>query len=294
VIAAVGRAIDSRADSDSRGDSDLRVAARTLARSGSHRSASTHRVPAKSATSVVRANTVVGATAALGAVVTGGFVAISPGTTSDIAAADVGTSLTPMDLANASQALAADPTSTYQPRRGSFSDFDSVSAHTALLPVAAPADHIQASDNHDIELLHKAERLANEAALAHATASKEAFLIGGGGRLDDWIRLALIKMDMPQTLAPGIKKIIIKESQGNPRAVNHYDSNARAGRPSQGLMQTIPSTFRAYVLPELAHLPITNPVANITAGVRYMVANYGLTTLLRGGRLDEAGRYLGY
>ena len=74
----------------------------------------------------------------------------------------------------------------------------------------------------------------------------------------------------------------------------HFDSNARAGRPSQGLMQCIPSTFRAYVLPEFAHLPITNPVANITAGVRYMVANYGLTTLLQGGRLDAMGRYLGY
>ena len=46
--------------------------------------------------------------------------------------------------------------------------------------------------------------------------------------------------------------------------------------------------------PDLAHLPITHPVANLTAGIRYMIANYGLDTLAAGGRSDAAGRYLGY
>jgi SLT domain-containing protein len=59
-------------------------------------------------------------------------------------------------------------------------------------------------------------------------------------------------------------------------------------------MQVIPSTFRAYVLPELADMPITNPVANITAGVRYMIANYGMSTVRNGGRTDRAGNYVGY
>ena len=86
----------------------------------------------------------------------------------------------------------------------------------------------------------------------------------------------------------------MSESGGNPHAVNRWDSNARRGIPSQGLMQTIPSTFHAYVHPSLARRPITDPVANITAGVRYMVANYGLSTLKGGGRSNSAGRYIGY
>ncbi|MDQ2706352.1 MAG: transglycosylase SLT domain-containing protein [Actinomycetota bacterium] len=249
-----------------------------------------HRAPAKSP---VRANTVVGATAALGAVVTGSLIAAAhPGSTRSVADA-AGINLTPTDLANASQALDYHQSGSHKAAYKS-ANLESGSMSTALLPVAAPGEHFEASDKRDVEMLHKAEKLAIEAAAVHAAASKEAFLLSGGGGLDDWIRLALVKMDMSQSLAPSIRAIIMKESQGNPRAVNRSDSNAWAGRPSQGLMQTIPSTFRAYVLPEFAHLPITNPVANITAGVRYMVANYGLRTVLHGGRTDAAGRYLGY
>ena len=125
-----------------------------------------------------------------------------------------------------------------------------------------------------------------------ARARAEAAVRQGG--VDGWIAEALRVMDMPQTLAPGVKKIIMAESGGNPRAVNNWDSNARRGTPSRGLMQTIPSTFRAYVHPELAGRPITDPVANITAGVRYMVDRYGVETLQRGGRSSASGSYLGY
>ena len=59
-------------------------------------------------------------------------------------------------------------------------------------------------------------------------------------------------------------------------------------------MQTIPSTFRKFVHPSLAGKPITHPVANITAGVRYMIATYGLRTLEQGGRRSAAGHYVGY
>ncbi len=84
------------------------------------------------------------------------------------------------------------------------------------------------------------------------------------------------------------------ESGGNPRAVNTWDSNARRGTPSQGLMQTIPSTYRHYVHPDVADRPITDPVANITAGVRYMIDNYGAGTLAAGGRSNAPGGYVGY
>jgi len=65
----------------------------------------------------------------------------------------------------------------------------------------------------------------------------------------------------------------MQESSGNPRAINLWDSNAKAGHPSQGLLQTIPSTFNAHAVP--GHTDITNPVDNTAAAVIYMVDQYG-------------------
>jgi hypothetical protein len=48
------------------------------------------------------------------------------------------------------------------------------------------------------------------------------------------------------------------------------------------------------VHPSLAGKSINDPVANITAGVRYMVATYGLDTLEAGGRTNSSGNYVGY
>jgi hypothetical protein len=72
---------------------------------------------------------------------------------------------------------------------------------------------------------------------------------------------------------PAPHTLIMRESGGNPNAINLTDSNAKAGHPSQGLMQTIPSTFNAYKLPGLGG--ITNPIANIVAGIRYILSRYG-------------------
>lgn len=137
-----------------------------------------------------------------------------------------------------------------------------------------------------------ADQLAREEAERAEQARLDALIAEGG--VDGWIAEALDILDLPQSLAPGVKKIIMAESGGNPRAINNWDSNARAGTPSQGLMQTIPSTFRAYVEPSLADRGITDPVANITAGVNYMIDRYGVGTLEQGGRSDSDGSYLGY
>ena len=128
----------------------------------------------------------------------------------------------------------------------------------------------------------------------HDLLRRQHRLLNARGGLDAWIAQALQIADLPQSYAPGVKKIIMAESGGNPRAVNTWDSNARRGTPSQGLMQTIPSTFRAYVHPSLAGRSITDPVANITAGVRYMIAQYGVSTLKAGGRSNSSGDYVGY
>jgi SLT domain-containing protein len=66
----------------------------------------------------------------------------------------------------------------------------------------------------------------------------------------------------------------MRESGGNPNAINLTDSNAQAGHPSQGLMQTIPSTFAAYHQAGTSN-SITDPVANIAAGINYIKARYG-------------------
>ncbi|MGL4606487.1 MAG: G5 domain-containing protein [Eubacteriaceae bacterium] len=67
------------------------------------------------------------------------------------------------------------------------------------------------------------------------------------------------------------------ESGGNPNAINDWDSNARAGNPSQGLLQTIPTTFLAYCRGGDTLSDITNGYANIYAGIHYCADRYGRT-----------------
>jgi soluble lytic murein transglycosylase-like protein len=160
----------------------------------------------------------------------------------------------------------------------------------SLAPVAP--DGFAAADQH-LAMLGKATDIAARIAAAHQEQARIDTLVARGG-LDSWITQALQILDLPQNLAPGVKRIIMAESGGNPRAINLTDSNARRGTPSQGLMQTIPSTFRHYVAPEVANRPITDPVANITAGINYMVENYGINTVAAGGRSNSFGSYIGY
>jgi hypothetical protein len=166
-----------------------------------------------------------------------------------------------------------------------------LTAPSPMLPVAHVVDD-EAVDER-VASVQKASRLAEQLAAVHAEQARTQALIRAGG-LDGWIAEALQVMGLPQHYAPGVKKVILAESGGNPHAINTWDSNALRGTPSRGLMQTIPSTFRAYVHPEMRGRSITDPVANITAGVRYMIDRYGAETLARGGRTDGAGGYLGY
>jgi hypothetical protein len=89
----------------------------------------------------------------------------------------------------------------------------------------------------------------------------------------------------------------MQESGGNPRAVNNWDSNAAAGHPSQGLLQTIPETFNQYKLKGHGH--ILNPVDNAIAAIRYMFARYGhivgpsSSGYMRGGLVKATGSLKG-
>jgi hypothetical protein len=90
-----------------------------------------------------------------------------------------------------------------------------------------------------------------------------------------------------------IRLIILHESGGNPNALNRWDANAANGTPSEGLMQIISPTFRNYALP--GHGNIWNPVDNIIAGVRYIVANYGSVANAPGiVSIMEGNGYRGY
>jgi soluble lytic murein transglycosylase-like protein len=72
----------------------------------------------------------------------------------------------------------------------------------------------------------------------------------------------------------GILKNLIRESSGNPDAINTWDSNAQAGTPSKGLMQVIDPTFQRYHV-EGTSWNIYDPVANITAACNYAAHVYG-------------------
>lgn len=64
------------------------------------------------------------------------------------------------------------------------------------------------------------------------------------------------------------------ESGGNPRAINLWDSNAKKGIPSKGLMQCIDPTFKAYARAGYDK-NIYDPLSNILASIRYAVSRYG-------------------
>jgi hypothetical protein len=94
--------------------------------------------------------------------------------------------------------------------------------------------------------------------------------------LDGWIKESLSVMaahNIPGSY-DGIYRNIMRESSGNPQAINLTDSNAMAGIPSKGLLQVIDPTFAAYHV-EGTSMDIYDPVANITAACNYAAANYG-------------------
>ena len=224
---------------------------------------------------------VIASAAAIGAVATGTFTALIPtpgdGTTTTAAA----------DEYSANPALAA--MSIRIPSTATaVGALTLVDHHSGF---AAADQHLSSLGKATDIAAELAKKLAAEKAAQAERARIDAIVAKGG--LDGWIAEALRILDLPQSLAPGVKKIIMAESGGNPRAINNWDSNARRGTPSQGLMQTIPSTFRHYVAPELADRPITDPVANITAGVSYMIDRYGRGAVVNGG-LYSNGQYRGY
>ncbi|OAR23673.1 peptidoglycan-binding protein [Streptomyces sp. ERV7] len=132
----------------------------------------------------------------------------------------------------------------------------------------ASADRTATSDRAD-----RSARKATPPQKATAAVAKTATY---GNNLDGWIRQSLDIMaqhGIPGSY-DGIYRNVMRESSGNPLAINNWDSNAVAGTPSKGLLQVIDPTFRAF------HVPGTStdsydPVANIVAACNYAANTYG-------------------
>jgi hypothetical protein len=96
----------------------------------------------------------------------------------------------------------------------------------------------------------------------------------GGGSLGAWIAAAIMRTGVGPSWAGPLRVLIMRESGGNPNSINLWDSNAAAGDPSRGLMQTIGSTFNTYRDRGLSS-NIFDPIANIVAGINYIKSRYG-------------------
>ncbi|GAB1330426.1 transglycosylase SLT domain-containing protein [Streptomyces sp. NPDC093260] len=97
-----------------------------------------------------------------------------------------------------------------------------------------------------------------------------------GDNLNGWIQQSLDIMkqhNIPGSYS-GLHRNIMRESSGNPRAINLWDVNAVNGIPSKGLLQVIDPTFRTYHVPGTSW-NIYDPVANITAACNYAAHRYG-------------------
>ncbi|MFF9473709.1 transglycosylase SLT domain-containing protein [Streptomyces roseolus] len=123
-----------------------------------------------------------------------------------------------------------------------------------------------------------AARAAAPAVQAQPAAAKAAPAAAPryADNLDGWIRESLDVMaryGIPGSY-DGILRNVMRESSGNPLAVNLWDSNAAKGTPSKGLLQVIDPTFAAYHVPGTSLDPY-DPVANITAACNYAADRYG-------------------
>ncbi|MFF0479065.1 transglycosylase SLT domain-containing protein [Streptomyces sp. NPDC004284] len=144
---------------------------------------------------------------------------------------------------------------------------------------AAPA---QAKKSATTERASRSEHRSAAPAVATGTGASAAAAVPAvaatnyADNLDGWIRESLAIMgqqNIPGTY-DGILRNVMRESSGNPRAINLWDSNAVAGTPSKGLLQVIEPTFLAYHVPGTS-MDLFDPVANITAACNYAADRYG-------------------
>ncbi|WP_240078131.1 tape measure protein [Enterococcus gallinarum] len=101
--------------------------------------------------------------------------------------------------------------------------------------------------------------------------------IGGSG-VERWRNVAIRALKMTGQYSTANLNALLNqmrtESNGNPRAINNWDINAKNGTPSKGLLQVIDPTFRQYAMPGF-NSNIYDPLSNILASIRYALSRYG-------------------
>ena len=106
------------------------------------------------------------------------------------------------------------------------------------------------------------------------------------GGVSDWLTKALMATGTPLNWLPGLQKLVMAESGGDPNEVNNQSVG---GEYATGLLQTLPSTFKEYMQKGMNN--ILNPVDNASAAINYIKSRYGdvyNTPLFKG------GSYVGY
>ncbi|MGW0087851.1 transglycosylase SLT domain-containing protein [Streptomyces sp. NPDC003328] len=106
---------------------------------------------------------------------------------------------------------------------------------------------------------------------------------GTGSGVQRWSGVAAQALRLNNLPASALSTVLHRigvESGGNPGIVNTWDSNAKMGTPSVGLMQVIGPTFRRWAGPFVNTAPqkfgvSTDPLANVYAGLNYAKNRYG-------------------
>lgn len=116
----------------------------------------------------------------------------------------------------------------------------------------------------------------------------------GGSGVERWRNVAIRALKMTGQYSTSNLNALLNqmrtESNGNPKAINNWDINAKNGTPSKGLLQVIDPTFRQYAMPGF-NSNIYDPLSNILASIRYALSRYGsLTNAYRGVGYEYGGR----
>jgi TP901 family phage tail tape measure protein len=113
--------------------------------------------------------------------------------------------------------------------------------------------------------------------------------IGGKGaaaNVAGWLSAALSVTGKPLSWLDPMEILVGKESGGSPTAIDPISVD---GEHAEGLIQMLPSTFAAYMLPGFSD--IFNPLDNAIASIRYISAEYGSPMNIPG---LSGGNYVGY
>ncbi|MCM2577811.1 transglycosylase SLT domain-containing protein [Streptomyces meridianus] len=140
-------------------------------------------------------------------------------------------------------------------------------AATALTLAPSPANAAEPAS---------ASASAGKAAATDLTAAEKAAKKGYADNLDGWIKesLDIMKAEGIPGTYEGLHRNIMRESAGDPNAINNWDVNAQNGVPSIGLLQVIKPTFDQYQVKGTKY-DQRDPVANITAAANYAADRYG-------------------